>query len=322
MISLESGKMRKKRRIRFREERRSDEQSLYYILERDLDRDAIFRHHDGWLSQVRFQKGKRIDYVLRYGDKIFGIEVKTGVPKLQHFEQAKMYCNALNGIFLAYPSDRVGEALFLMERRKNQEVGLISLTLFRSHIIKKCSLNKRKSEEIWNTLFDEKRYWQRVKNWTWEKADGLPKTILKDGCFWISFDKKGRYSEDKWYRLSLTKSSWQALGAIFGANLAISLDRYFSHNFLWEFCQQIGWKSFRPWDLVQCDLVDVRTYGEQLWSYALSFRAHYLLKDIRRALKRELGSDEWQRLLGMIRELRKNHRRKQIWLEKEFIELK
>ena len=85
---------------KIRKERQSDEDSLYYVLERDIDREAIFPEHDGWHSQVSFGKGKRIDYVVKYGNRLYGIEVKTEIPKPVHFVQARRYCNALNAVFL------------------------------------------------------------------------------------------------------------------------------------------------------------------------------------------------------------------------------
>jgi len=49
---MRTKEIEKKRKAR--KERRRDEESLYYILERDLDREAIFREHDGWYPQVSF----------------------------------------------------------------------------------------------------------------------------------------------------------------------------------------------------------------------------------------------------------------------------
>jgi hypothetical protein len=302
------------------EERRSDEESLYYILERDLDREAIFQHHDGWFSQVSFGNGKRIDYVLRYGNEIYGIEVKTGSPRLQHFSQTEKYLGALNGIFLAYPSDRVGEALFLSESKQQYlDVGLISLTLFRSHIIRRVKRRDRQNEQIWSEYdLDERGYWKEVKSWSWERADGLPATLLKDGCFWVSFDPNGRYSEDRYYRLPFSKSNWQALAVLYAISCATSLDRYYSHKHLWNLCKEIGWKSFNPWPLVQCDLADVRTYGNNLWMYSLTYRAHFLMENIREALKENLGSRVWRKLTTKIKEWRERHHTEQSKHENEF----
>lgn len=310
----------KKRRIR--KERRSDEESLYYIIERDLDREAIFREHDGWYSQVSFGKGKRIDYVVKYGDSIYGIEVKTGVPKPRHFDQAKKYCNALNGVFLAYPSDRVGEAVYVSEvkEHKYMDVGLISLTLFRSHIIRKAERRERQSEQIWeNEFFDEKEYVKYVKTFRWERADGLPSTVLRDGCFWISFSPMGGESEEPYYRLPFNKSEWKGLGLLYGASRATSLRRFFSIDHLSGIREGLGWKSFALLGWVQCDLVSTRSYGDHLWMYGLNLRAHSLLSEIREALRKRLGTGEWKKLNRSINEWKRQHRANQSKYENEIV---
>jgi len=315
--------MRKKeseRKRRRHKEMRSDEESLYYILERDLDREAVFQEHDGWYSQVSLGKRKRIDYILRYNDKIYGIEVKTGYPKLQHFNQAEKYCVALNGIFLAYPSDRVGEALFLCESKQRYlDIGLLSLTLFRSHIIRKAKQYDRQNEQIWNDYnFDEKKYWDKVKTWSWQRADGLPATILRDECFWISYNPHGSYSEENFYRLPLSKSDWQALGVLYAITTATSLDRYFSWEYLWKLCQQIGWKSFYPWNLVQCNLADLRSYGDRLSLFSLTPKAHFLQSSIRKVLKQKLVKQEWKKIDEKIAVWKQQHKENQSKYEKEF----
>ena len=312
----------KKRRIR--KERRRDEESLYYILERDLDREAIFREHDGWYSQVSFGKGKRIDYVVKYGNRIYGIEVKTGVPKPAHFNQAKKYCNALNGVFLAYPSDRVGEAVYVSEIKEQKyiDVGLISLTLFRSHIIRKAERCERQSEQIWkNGHFDEKEYERHVKTFSWERSDGLPATVLKDGCFWISFAPSGKESDERHYRLPFNPSDWKGLGLLYGAGRATTLRRCFSIEYLSKINKKLGWKSFNLWRLVQCDLADARSYGDHLWMFGLSLLAHFLLGQIRETLEQRLGKEEWKKLTKHITEWKKQNKMNQSKHEKEFIKL-
>jgi len=157
--------MRRKVRRRITQERRIDEASLCYVLERDLDREAIFSGHDGWYSQVTLGRGKRIDYVLRYGDRLYGIEVKTGLPDVRHFEQVEKYRSQLDGVFLAYPSDRAGEALFLSEgKQKYTDVGLVSLTLFRSHTIRRGKQSNRTSDSVCNDKFSvSPSYFDTVK---------------------------------------------------------------------------------------------------------------------------------------------------------------
>jgi len=66
-------------------ERRRDEESLYYIVERDIDREAIFPNHDGWYSQISFGRKNRIDYIVKYGNDVYGIEVKKDLPNSKTF---------------------------------------------------------------------------------------------------------------------------------------------------------------------------------------------------------------------------------------------
>ena len=135
---------------------------------------------------MQFGKGKRIDYVVRYGDEIYGIEVKKGFPNKEHFEQAERYRSFLNGIFLAYPADAVGQAVYISELKESRypDIGLISLTLFRSHIIRKAKRTERQHEQIWkDQLFDYEEYLKNAKNWKREPLDCLTETILEDGCF-------------------------------------------------------------------------------------------------------------------------------------------
>lgn len=313
--------MRKNVTQKIRRERQSDEDSLYYILERDLDREAIVPEHDGWHSQVELGKSKRIDYVVRYGERIYGIEVKTGIPKSTHFVQAERYCNTLNGIFLAYPSDRVGEALYVSEKKQEyKDVGLISLTLFRSHVIRKAQFCQRQSEQVWINEFDEKKYRKWIASMPWERSDGLPATVLHDGCFWASYDTKGMESETC-HRLPLTKSDWIGLGLLYASIYSTSLDRYFSIKYFLEKRKSLGWKGFSLWNLVMCDLADVRTYGDRLLMISLNPHAHFLESRLRLALKRKLGKKEWARFLEAIEEWRDQHKVDQEKHEKEFIEI-
>jgi hypothetical protein len=142
--------------------RRGDEESLYYILERDLDRGALFPENDGWFPQVKTteKRGYKIDYVVEYDKKLIGIEVKYDFPKQLDFDQVKeQYEPSLNAVFLAYPSDRVGEAVSFIERdRSYRNYGLLSLALFRSHCIKKARLRESRYDEyVWKNYFDKEK---------------------------------------------------------------------------------------------------------------------------------------------------------------------
>ena len=309
------------KRRKVRKERRKDEESLYYILERDLDREAIFREHDGWDSQVSFGNG-RIDYVVRYGKDIYGIEVKTGIPKRAHFDQAKEYSDALNGVFLAYPSDRVGEAIFVSEvkEQKYKDVGVISITLFRSHIIRRAERRERRTEDIWKTYhFDEKKYQKYLDEFSWERLDGLPATVLKDGCFWISFAPDGEESEEPRYRIPFNPSEWTGLGLVYAASKAVNLRKLFSLEYLSKINENLGWGQFDLWGWVQCELMNTRSYGDHLWMFGLNLRAHSLLNEIREALKRKLRKKEWKKLSRKIADLKQQHIANQRKHENELI---
>jgi len=296
-------------------ERQSDEDFLYYVLERDLDREAIFSGHDGWINQVSWGRRKRIDYIVRYGERIYGIEVKKGSPHYRHFDQAIKYSDALNGVFLAYPSDRVGQALYVSEKKREYaDIGLVSLTLFRSHIIKKAGSKTRSNEEIWNKYTDDEKYMKELKSSDWERSDGLPATLLEDGCFWISYNPNGKQKRRS-YRLPFSKSDWVGLGLLYGAILATSVDRYFSYAQLRRKRRDLGWKGFNLWGLVQCDLAWARSYGERLEMFSLNPRAIFLQNKIREALIRELGRREWNKLDNIVSKWKRQHQLEQ----KEFV---
>ena len=81
--------------------RRKDEASLYFLIERDLDRETIFSEHDGWYAQIGVGNG-RIDYAIRYGDLVLGVEVKSGFPKRNHFRYViDKYRDSFDALFLA-----------------------------------------------------------------------------------------------------------------------------------------------------------------------------------------------------------------------------
>ena len=304
-------------------ERRIDEESLYYILERDLDREAIFANHDGWYSQVPFGKGKRIDYIVKYGDRVYGIEVKKDFPTVKHFEQAERYRNALNGVFLAYPSDWVGQAVYVSEIKETKflDVGLISLTLYRSHVIRKAKQNERQSHQIWNDLLlDDKEYLSHAhEKWVLEQSDRLSETALADSCFWVSFNR--RYEEcDELSRFSFQRSDWIGLGLLYGASYATSLHKYFSLDNLWnDFCKDMGWKSFSLEKLEFTGLASQRSYGNLLWMWKLSEASIFFMDKVRKALRVHLGQKDWTRLTEKIEEWRLKHKKAQSRCEKEFV---
>lgn len=314
---------KKLRRKRVFGERLRDEESLYYILERDIDREAIFRSHDGWYSQVSFGKGKRIDYIVKYGNRIYGIEVKKDFPTDNHFEQAEKYHPFLDGVFLAYPADGVGQAIYVSELKETKfpDIGLISLTLFRSHIIRKAKQYRRQSEQIWtDQLLDDNTYLKHTLGWKMEQLDRLSETALKDGCFWVYFNRN--YKESKRpTKLSLLETDWRGLGLLYGASFSTSLHRFFSiDNLSEEYGNKMGWKGYNLGKLEMCGLATSRNYGDLMGMWALSDTSVFFASKIRKALKEHLGPEEWEKLEGNVIQWKSRHKENQDKYEKEFIE--
>jgi hypothetical protein len=311
------------RQKRVYKQRQIDEQSLYYIVERDLDREAIFEQHDGWYSQVSFGKGKRIDYVVRYGDEIYGIEVKKGFPRKEDFEQAEKYQGSLNGIFLAYPSDAVGQAVYISELKESlyPEIGLISLTLFRSHIIRKAKHKEREHEQIWISMhFDDAEYLKYIKNLSPAPLDRFAQTVLDDACFWVKYNRNYEKTND-FSSLSFNKVDWRGLAILYGAHFSTSVHRFFSINDLYEnYCKNIGWKSFDLTKLELCNLAILRSYGTLEYMGSLSDASFFFIDKVRKAIKKQLGEKEWENLNNKISEWKSHHKEKQEKHRQQIIE--
>ena len=138
---------------------RQDENSLYMLIERDLDRQVVFPGCSYWEREVYLDKGKnRIDFLIHYSppttacgepkiksmiekDLLIGIEAKFDFPKEQHFKQTVKYLDTgINSVFLAYPSDRIGEAINELEKNKDRVdyIGLISISPYRCSVVRKA----------------------------------------------------------------------------------------------------------------------------------------------------------------------------------------
>ncbi|MEM3697357.1 MAG: hypothetical protein QXQ94_07650 [Candidatus Bathyarchaeia archaeon] len=303
------------------EQKRIDEQSLYYIVERDLDREAIFEHHDGWYSQVPFGKGKRIDYVVRYGTDIYGIEVKKGFPTERDFKQAERYLSFFNGMFLAYPSDAVGQAVYLSELKESlyPDIGLISLTLFRSHIIRRAKRKERQHEQIWKTQFDDE--YLNPQSWKRIQLDRLPETVLEDGGFWVTFNR-GYQKTENLTKLSFTEADWKGLAILYGAHYSTSFHKYFSINDLNKnYYKDIGWKGiFSLEKLELSNLAVSRSYGTLDSAWSLSDAAFFFIDKVRKAIKTWLGKSEWETLNNKISEWKNRHKENQEKHKHEIIE--
>lgn len=314
-----TGRIEREKR-QHKKERRRDEESLYYILERDLDRQAIFPEHDGWLSQVPCGKRRRIDFVVKYGNNVYGIEVKFGFPKMNHFKQAEKYREMLNGYFLAYPSDWVGEAVYLCEKAEIYNVaGLISIALFRSHVIRKAKRFERESERLWKEqLLDDTDYLNYAKTLPWHKGCILAATALKDGCFYGSFTQTAKRNTDSLSSVNFNLSDWKGLALLYMATFSISLNRYFSLDYLRQMRDFMGRGTFNLWKWVQCGLVDVYSYSDRLWMYGLTDDAILLKNTMKDSLQENIRKSEWMRLNEKIEEWKEKHKSSQKRIEKDF----
>jgi len=264
--------------------RRGDEESLYYILERDLDRGALFPANDGWLPQVKTTEDHnyRIDYVLQYGDKLVGLEVKYDFPRLWDFEQVKgQYAQSLNAVFLAYPSDRVGEAISFVEGNKDyRSYGLLSVALFRSHCIRKARLREsRYNNYIWKSHFDKERIVSSLPD---NAFYNVPK---KDRSRIVIELSRGTG------RSILKKQDWQMLA------LVLSLFDVYGYNkyMAWEGGDGIArvylkvFKSYPyyPESLVYSGLICENAYGSRLTMLAPTDGAIYYRQKIEQLLSQK-----------------------------------
>ena len=79
-----------------------------------------------------YPKKNDLDFIAYKEGVFYGIEVKKGFPRKRDFKQAERYLGFLNGIFLAYPADTVGQAVYISELKESSypDIGLISLALW------------------------------------------------------------------------------------------------------------------------------------------------------------------------------------------------
>ena len=309
---------------KIRRERRRDEESLYYILERDMDRDAIFSFNNGWKPQMPLGHG-RIDYVVKYRDKLLGIEVKCNVPDLRHFEQAERYLKYVDAIFLAYPSDRVAEAKILSERKpKYQRVGLISVTLYRTHCISPATTSGRESSKIWNE-FDETEYYQAIKkNKTWGRSQKLARligTILREHGPLVSVGKSGEVigDDEEADILKLTPKEWKSLAVLYALTKTEVLFRSFTMEHLDEIQKRLGWSYADYQFLSSVGIIDSYTYGIGLWVCAFPEEFDYCEKEFVKAVREVIGKNEWKKLMEFSDEWKTEFIERQKSCEKDFL---
>lgn len=298
--------MRKRvRRKQPKRPRRKDEQSLYFLIERDFDRETFLAEHDGWYSQVSVSKGV-IDYAVRYGDRVLGIEVKSGFPKRGHFQQVvSKYRDSFDALYLAYPSDRAAEAFSIGSGRSSEfsEIGIISIALYRTHCIRRALVVERENSDAWD-VFDEGVYQKEITEYVTKKKAKIIDSILSD---------EGH--------IRLTERDWRSLALLYRMCKATSIDRFHSVNELWKkHCKDLKWKGNVNYsNLLSSGFVLDHSYGVMLSLFNLTHEAYYRKRKIESRLKEELGVRRWKQLVEQSRTWRSEHRRKQKDLKEEIL---
>ena len=315
--SASRGEKRTRMKRKIRRERRRDEESLYYIIERDLDREALFPGNDGWFPQAKV--GQRwIDFVIKYGDKILGVEVKKGFPSLDDFRQVSEYSTYLDAIFLAYPSDAAAEAIFLSDTKRTYlNVGLISIALFRSHCIRPAIFSERSSNQTWDEYFNEQLYWSNLEyDFT---VDALPATVLTDGCLWSSYDRDGKYSKDC-VELKFTKKDWNSLAMLHALVGSTSVYKFHEgRKILRLMKEKMGRSSYSFTNLLKAGIVEDWSYGSSLWLCCLTDSANSYNENMKKVLSKKLGRDDWERIQNLTEVLATEHSAEQKRRLNEFL---
>lgn len=225
-------------------------------------------------------------------------------------------------MFLAYPANVVGQAIYLSELKESfyPDVGLISIALFRSHIIRKAKRIERQYNQIWKDMwFDDMEYLKNIRTLDREPLDRLSETVLEDGCFWVAFNRRYRRTEE-FSELSFIKRDWRGLAILYGAHLSTSVHRFFSIDELYNnYCRDLGWRSFSLEKLELCNLAVCRSYGTLDYLWSLSDTSFFFLNEIRKIIEKQLGRTEWKKLNNKISQWRYEHEEKQKRYREEFI---
>jgi len=315
-----------KRRRQIRRQRRSDEESLYYILERDLDRNAIFDSNDGWFPQLRIGSKGIIDYALKYGDLLVGIEVKKGFPDLKHFDQVARYSKFFDAIFLAYPSDAAAEALFLSESKAvNIQIGILALALYRTHVVRRAGVIKRTSDEVWKNAFDEKEYWKDLgrkrKEFKLDDDERLTASALMSKCIWTKVNKSGKRTREA-CRINIPLSAWRFVATLYALSNAKSIYCMHPKTEVDDlFFKKMKW-AYMNWGVpLKAGFVYSREYGTRLTLYNLTEEMDLLRPELEKALENELGKTDWRRIQEIVDDLKKEHIETQKTRFEEFFKL-
>lgn len=154
------------------------------LLFRDLVEGRIFKENDGVIQETKIKGcGKIVDFLLKYGGKAIGIEVKIW-PESSHFDEYLKYSRSLDAMFLAVPQEYVGLAKeYREEKSEYKTVGIIGISLnARSNIIEKasrlspesdlkndvlqkffCDFHRKEEDDILAWLEVSKRYSIKIK---------------------------------------------------------------------------------------------------------------------------------------------------------------
>lgn len=273
-----------------------EERTLYSVIERDLLRGAIFPYHDGWYPQVRTERNKRIDYLICYGSKNIGIEVKRIYPRYAHFDQLRRYQNYCDALFLAYPSDLVGEYFNLMKsdpKNKLKDIGVISIGVIQSYIIKKA------------------KYRHKRRDFPYEEE-----TFPKSQKEWKEFQKfLNLISHEDWKRIGLFYILFRTYG-----------DRYFTPGEVWNKFQEVkkklGWTigdwwsdSFTFQSMTEFYLIGIDYYYRLYYKYNDRFE-----RTLRSKIKQSIGPKEWNKLDEIAKRWKKGFNDLQRKYQGEFME--
>jgi len=170
------------------------------LLFRDLVEGYIFKENDGVIQETKIKGcGKIVDFLLKYGEKAIGIEVKVW-PESSHFEECLKYSPILDAMFLAVPQEYVGLAKEYREEKSDyKDIGIIGVSLnARSNIIEKasrlnpesdlknvtlqkfyCDFHKKGNDEILRWIEVSKRYLRKIK----EAHADILEEFFKKGAF-------------------------------------------------------------------------------------------------------------------------------------------
>lgn len=146
------------------------EQNYVALLHRDLIKESLdfFPENEGVTLEVQIMSGKRVDLVLKYGDKLIGIEMKVWPPFNQGYKKATSYSKYFDMTYLAVPLDYVQDAVRI--KGSYPEIGLISVSLnTRSAIMFPAELSERTHKAKEDILFD----------YFWYDVTGLDDTELE-----------------------------------------------------------------------------------------------------------------------------------------------